>query len=104
MGTKNNPAPYDCYANAEDDEPMFVLLARDVGAPALVEAWAEQRVSLGEEQAKVDEALMCAQSMREWRQHHRPRLVECVVCNDTKTTDGADGSAVPCFLCVPIGS
>lgn len=30
MGTKNNPGAFDCYANAEPDEPMFVLLARDL--------------------------------------------------------------------------
>jgi hypothetical protein len=29
MGTKSNPGPFDCYAKAEPDEPMFVLLARD---------------------------------------------------------------------------
>lgn len=43
MGTKNNPGPYDCYANAEPDEPMFVLLARDETAPYFVEAWAAVR-------------------------------------------------------------
>lgn len=36
MGTKNNPGAFDCYANAEPDEPMFVLLGRDKHAPAPV--------------------------------------------------------------------
>lgn len=40
MGTKLNPGNFDCYAAAKDDEPMFVLLARDESAPFLVEAWA----------------------------------------------------------------
>jgi hypothetical protein len=33
MGTKRNPGLSDCYAKAEADEPMFVLLARDKHAP-----------------------------------------------------------------------
>ena len=36
MGTKNNPGVFDCYANAEPDEPMFVLLGRDKDAATLV--------------------------------------------------------------------
>ena len=32
MGTKRNPATYDCYDKAEPDEPLFVLLARDAAA------------------------------------------------------------------------
>ena len=28
MGTKNNPGRFDCYGNAEPDEPIFVLLGR----------------------------------------------------------------------------
>ena len=39
MGTKNNPGTFDCYANAEGDEPMFVLLGRDKHAPTLVWLW-----------------------------------------------------------------
>ena len=37
MGTKNNPGQFDCYRNAEPDEPMFVLLARDERAPQQTE-------------------------------------------------------------------
>lgn len=39
MGTKNNPGKYDCYAKAEPDEPIFVLLGRDPLAAALVDEW-----------------------------------------------------------------
>ncbi len=67
MGTKNNPAPFDCYANAEPDEPMFVLLARDRHAPALVLEWARTRELAGEDPAKVQEARDCAVAMRRWR-------------------------------------
>ncbi len=39
MGTKINPGEFDCYANAEADEPMFVLLARDITSKYFVRAW-----------------------------------------------------------------
>ena len=72
MGTKNNPAPFDCYANAEPDEPMFVLLARDESAPALVRSWVQQRRRrkgwpAGQHDAKALEALACADAMEAWR-------------------------------------
>jgi len=40
MGIKNNPGKFDCYFKAEPDEPMFVLLARDLLAQVLVDLWA----------------------------------------------------------------
>lgn len=64
MGTKNNPGNFDCYTNAEPDEPMFILLGRDPLAPALVKIWAAMRrgdlgVALNEfnDMAQSDEAL-----------------------------------------------
>ena len=67
MGTKNNPGKYDCYANAEPDEPMFVLLARDVRAPVLVRMWAEMSRLKGTAPEKVTEADQCADAMEAWR-------------------------------------
>lgn len=74
MATKLNPGTYDCYENAKPDEPMFVLLARDPSAPALVEEWARRRGELidrGEkpesDRPMIAEALSCATAMREWR-------------------------------------
>ena len=70
MGTKNNPGQFDCYANAGDDEPMFVLLARDLSAPETVRSWARRRVIDGLN-AKTDdqilEAFECADAMERWR-------------------------------------
>jgi hypothetical protein len=66
MGTKNNPGDFDCYANAEVDEPIFVLLGRDKFAPSLVDAWADARERDGEDAAKVAEARTCATNMRLW--------------------------------------
>ncbi len=66
MGTKNNPAKYDCYANAELDEPMFILLGRDRNAPSTVEAWANAREIAGDDPAMIQEARNCAIAMRAW--------------------------------------
>lgn len=66
MGTKNNPGVFDCYENAEPDEPMFILLGRDPQAPDLVERWAVQRDMQGERPDKVKEAFSCAKAMREF--------------------------------------
>ena len=66
MGTKNNPGDFDCYSNAEPDEPMFILLGRDRMAPSLVSLWADVREEHGEDAAKVQEARQCADAMRAW--------------------------------------
>lgn len=75
MGTKNNSGVFDCYANAQPDEPMFILLARDPSAPSLIEAWAQRRHYAIEQKqrpasdfAMVVEARECAKQMREWRE------------------------------------
>jgi hypothetical protein len=60
MGTKQNPGPFDCYAAAAPDEPMFVLLARDPLAPALVREWARQRSESEGVTVKAREAYNCA--------------------------------------------
>lgn len=74
MGTKNNPNPNDCYAKALPDEPMFVLLARDLTAPELVRDWAEMReveiedgIRPAEDRAMVEEARQLSRDMEEWR-------------------------------------
>ena len=76
MATKNNPGPHDCYAKAEPDEPMFILLGRDPHAATLVWLWAVLREikasglndteSQVKELVKVKEARECAVSMIEW--------------------------------------
>lgn len=73
MGTKNNPSQFDCHSEADDDEPMFVLLARDKSAPMLVRLWADIRETYGSAQdtAKVDEANNVAEDMREWHYKNR---------------------------------
>lgn len=95
MGTKANPGSFDCYAKAGEDEPMFVLLARDASAPFLVDLWRQMRegdvfgaletfASMAQTQclppqddrddgrAQQGEARECADNMREWRLENRP--------------------------------
>jgi hypothetical protein len=66
MGTKNRPGKFDCYNNANPDEPMFILLGRDPMAGALVREWAEWRKQMGEPVEKIAEALACADAMDAW--------------------------------------
>lgn len=88
MGTKANPGHFDCYHAAQDDEPMFVLLARDPIAPLLVQLWARiresrtttdgvgcscqecaerRRIKSQDICEKITEALECADDMDRWR-------------------------------------
>lgn len=93
MGTKNKPGKFDCYANAEPDEPMFVLLARDQMAGFLTSIWSKVRAGDVEaasvvftkmlhtvgprymqkpDMSKSGEAIECAMAMFEWRRKNRP--------------------------------
>lgn len=71
MGTKKKPGAFDCYKNAEPDEPMFVLLGRDEQAPFLVRQWAAAREQNGENPDKVAEARACADQMEEYSKKRR---------------------------------
>jgi hypothetical protein len=86
MGTKAEPGTFDCYEAAEEDEPMFVLLARDPDAPAVVRQWTAnrmQRLVFGADISnfnmaaflasldKLIEARACADQMEMWRAEHR---------------------------------
>ena len=82
MGTKLNPGDFDCYSNALNDEPMFVLLARDEKSPSIVRYWAQkykeekEKASIKkrltvEQYKKFNEALDCADAMDTWRNNWR---------------------------------
>ncbi len=75
MGSKLEPGRFDCYANAEPDEPMFVLLARDKHAPALVWLWAVLRELDGEKPEVVNEARDCVAAMMLWAHEHGRKSV-----------------------------
>lgn len=55
-----------CMAKAKDDEMTFVLLGRDVAAPATIRFWVNERIRLGKnvaEDPQIVEALECAKIM-----------------------------------------
>lgn len=71
MGTKANPSKYDCYAEAADDEPLFILRAKDPTAAILVRLWADmQGWKQGGDSYKTLEAKECADQMDKWRLEH----------------------------------
>lgn len=71
MGTKANPGKFDCYEAAADDEPLFVLRAKDATAPDLIRDWALQRIRRRKKiDPKVMEALDCAHDMESWREEN----------------------------------
>lgn len=81
--TKNNPGPYDCHANAEPDEPMFTLLARDVTAQYFVAAWVSVRCGdvplackLMDDAAK--ELRKVGKPIKEWTD---PKMIEAAQCS-----------------------
>lgn len=60
MGYKKNDP---CIAKAYDDERLFVLMTRDVQAPATVLFWIAQSVHSQPEE-KLREAFECAMQMK----------------------------------------
>lgn len=70
MATKRGGCP--CYDKAADDEPIFVLRAKDALAPIAVEHWAELAAKLGVPVPKVLEAFRCAEAMRAWPNRKLP--------------------------------
>lgn len=74
MSTKAQELNGGCFNAALEDEPMFVLLARDPSAPDLVRDWARKReanIQVGmrsdSDTPKVIEARQLADSMERWR-------------------------------------
>lgn len=58
--------PTSCMSRALDEEMTFVLLARDLCAPATIRFWANERVRNGKnhiDDFQIQEALNCAAAM-----------------------------------------
>lgn len=72
MGTKNNPGTYDCYANAEPDEPLFILRGSDKTAALVVTFWRALKLTMREQgtsqisDEKLLEATECSLAMEKW--------------------------------------
>lgn len=63
-----------CLNKAQDDEPIFVLLARDPIAHHIVRRWADMAAQKQiHDSDKVEEARALADMMRDWRQGWRPK-------------------------------
>lgn len=63
-----------CLANSEDDEPIFVLVARDKFAPETIRKWVELvcwKGGLPEDSEKVADALQIAANMETWAKNNR---------------------------------
>jgi|GEM_PF-2505710 len=56
------------------DEPVFILRAKDLLAPAMVELWIAAGIAFGVEQEKVEAAKFLAKQMRIWRETNNPKL------------------------------
>jgi hypothetical protein len=59
-----------CLSRAHNTEMVFVLLSRDVAAPATIRFWIQERVRLGKNQPddlQLLEAETCAQIMEDER-------------------------------------
>lgn len=70
MATKQNSS---CLQKALDDEPIFVLRAKDPSAPKIIAQWCAS--NLGEQpNEKIDEAMKVAQEMRQFRTSNYHRL------------------------------
>lgn len=69
MGTKTSPGQFDCYANAEPNEPMFVLLGRDPSAAFAVRAWIRHRIVTGKNlpsDNQIQEGLKLVEELERW--------------------------------------
>jgi len=60
--------PQSCLNRAADDEPVFVLRAKDPLAPTAIIEWAESASNQGLHADKIREALACADAMQQWRE------------------------------------
>ena len=68
MSTKKSPGKYDCYAAAQDDEPIFVLLGRDPFVAQLIRLWAYATLASGADIDKAESALFIAAECETWCQ------------------------------------
>lgn len=59
-----------CLSKVAEDEPVFVLRAKDRLAPAAVRMWAEIAIAANVDPDKVIEAKMLAHEMEKWQLEH----------------------------------
>jgi hypothetical protein len=88
VGTKNNPGKWDCYHNAEPDEPMFVLLARDITAQYLVAAWVAVQCGDTENAVRMilDAGVARLATDKPLKERVDPKIVEASQCSKSMRT------------------
>lgn len=59
------------------DEPVFLLRARDVIAPVVLQFWAQRLRLAGGEPATVQRVLAHAQLMRDWQKENGSKVPDC---------------------------
>lgn len=64
--------PNSCLNKAADNEPIFVLRAKDILAAGLIYGWAAQAEALGTSPRKCVEARMTALDMERWGERKIP--------------------------------
>lgn len=62
--------PGSCFNRSGEDEPIFVLRARDPIAAATVNAWVKLAKEREIHKDRIEEALSHAQRMQDWRATH----------------------------------
>lgn len=70
------PFELTCLDKAFDDEPIFVLRARDDSAPAMVREWARRQEKLGSKSSKIDQARAVANAMETWQISNGSKLAD----------------------------
>lgn len=65
--------PNSCLNHAAEDEPVFVLRAKDPLAAKLVEDWAARAITAGLHEEKPQSAFRYAQAMKAWREKNVPK-------------------------------
>lgn len=63
-----------CLEKAAPDEPIFVLRAQDMLAPATVRTWIAFARANGVNDEKLAEAERCAQEMEAWTAYNRRKV------------------------------
>jgi len=89
--------PDSCLNKALPEEPIFVLLGRDVAAPYAIRMWAAERWIKGKNisaDRQINEALELANAMEEWQ---KGRSVLCPTCGQPGCHGGGIyGLSGPC--------
>ena len=73
MATKLQEMQSGCLAKAGDDEPLFVLRAQDILAPATIRNWCEFAFLAGTPAEKLKEARELALAMEEWAKQNKSK-------------------------------